>query len=274
MTPASVVINRITTPDLSFAEALDAYARHGCAGITPWMEDVADIGAARAARMARDAGLAIGGFCNCGLFIKHGRAGRAQALEAARRAVDTAAELGAPTIVTVVGGLGEGETDLASARAYAFDCLAETLEHARTTPVTLGLEPLHPMYTPDWSALNSLRMANDWCERLGDGIGVTIDSYHLWWDAEVSEQIARAGAASRIVSYHMSDWMAQTSDILWDRGFPGEGVIDLAGLTRQVRAAGYSGPVEFEVFSNRHRVRPADEALSDLLGRVAGAEFA
>ena len=257
-------INKICTPTISYGEAVEAYARHGFAGITPWLDDISDIGAAKARRMARDAGLDITGFCNCGLFIQHGREKRKEALESARRAIDMAAEIGSPTIVTVVGGLGAGETDLASANLYAFDCLAEILEHARTTPVTLALEPLHPLYTPDWSALNTLRMANDWCDRLGEGIGLTVDTYHVWWDHDAPAQIERAGKAGRIASFHISDWMVPTVDTLWDRGLPGEGVIDIAGFARSIAAAGYDGPIELEVFSKRHNARPVYDFLSDV----------
>lgn len=261
-------INKITTPDIGYVEAVEAYARHGFHGITPWLDDVSEIGAMKSARIAHDAGLEITGFCNCGLFIQSGRDGSAAALERARRAIDVAAEIGSPSIVTVVGGLGEGDRDLASATNYAFDCLAETLEYAKSTPVTLALEPLHPLYTPDWSTVNTLRMANDWCERLGQGIGLTVDTYHVWWDHNAFVEIDRAGRAGRIVSFHISDWMVPTVDTLWDRGLPGEGVIDLSKFTRRVEAAGYRGPIEIEVFSNRHRARPTDQLLEDLSSRT------
>ena len=40
-----------------------------------------------------------------------------------------------------------------------------------------------------------------------------------------STQIARAG--SRILAYHICDWLVPTRDLLLDRGMMGDGVIDL-----------------------------------------------
>ena len=48
----------------------------------------------------------------------------------------------------------------------------------------------------------------------------------------------------------------------------GDGVVDLAGIGRQVAAAGYAGPVEVEIFSKFDWwTRPADEVLSTCLER-------
>ena len=50
----------------------------------------------------------------------------------------------------------------------------------------------------------------------------------------------------------------------------GDGLIDIAGLRRQVEAAGYRGHIEVEVFSQRNWwQRPPDEVLRVVKERFA-----
>ena len=263
----SVAVNKICLNNLSYEEAVDAVARAGFQGITPWIDDVSHLEPAAARRVATDAGIDIAGFCNCGLFALDGRQERAKSIDRARRNIDYAAELGATSIVTVVGGLLPESTDLEDAKNYAFDCLAKVHDHARTTPVVLAIEALHPMYTADWSVVNSLKTANDWCDRLGEGTGLTVDAYHTWWDPDWPTELKRAADHNRLTTYHVSDWLMTTDHLLLDRGMPGEGVIDLASYDAHVRELGYQGPVEIEIFSERLWAIDPKEFLSELKQR-------
>ena len=102
----------------------------------------------------------------------------------------------------------------------------------------LAIEPLHPMFAADRACVNTLAHANDLCDELGDGVGVAIDVYHVWWDPDLARQIARAGP--RILAYHVNDWLVPTTDLLLDRGMMGDGVIDLRGI----RAHGRGGRLQ------------------------------
>jgi sugar phosphate isomerase/epimerase len=84
--------------------------------------------------------------------------------------------------------------DIATCPPDGGDGIAATLPHARAAGVPLAIEPLHPMYAADRSCVNTLGQALDICEQLGEGVGVAIDVYHVWWDPDLAEQIARAGA--------------------------------------------------------------------------------
>ncbi len=112
--------------------------------------------------------------------------------------------IGAECLVFVVGGLPEGSCDIAAARNLIEDGLGQTLEYARKAGVRLAIEPLHPMYAADRALVNTTRQALDICDRLGDGIGVVLDVYHIWWDPEIEAQIARAGR-ERIMAFHVCD---------------------------------------------------------------------
>lgn len=260
-------INKITLNELSYEQAVEACARHGFAGITPWLDDLKHLTPAQARKVADDAGVSIAGFCNAGLFALHGKGGMDNAVDAARHSIDYAAEFGATTIVTVVGGLLPDSKSIPDARKFAFDGMVRIAEHASNTPVRLALEPLHPMYTPDWSMVGSLSDANDWCDRLDNGVGLTVDAYHVWWDPDFEVEIARAASAGRLLSFHISDWLVPTGHMLLDRGMPGDGVIDLTAMWQTMTNAGYGDYIEVEIFSERLWKQDPDAFLAELKNR-------
>ncbi len=244
----------------NLGEAIEGCVRHGIRGISPWRDKIAEYGLKAAARHIRDAGLTVTGVCRGGMFPAADAAGRRAALDDNRRAVDEAAALGAQCLVLVVGGLPPGSKDIAGARAQVRDGIAELLEYARPAGVPLAIEPLHPMYAADRACVNTLGQANDLCDELGAGVGVAVDVYHVWWDPALEREIARAG--SRILGFHICDWLVPTTDLLLDRGMMGDGVIDIPKIRGWVEKAGYTGFHEVEIFSaNNWWKRDADEVL-------------
>lgn len=247
-------------------------ARHGIGGIAPWRDKLDECGAARAAGLIRDAGLRVTGLCRGGLFPAATPAGRQAALDDNRRAVDDAATIGAECLILVVGGLPAGSKDIAGARMQVRDGIAALLEHARAAGMPLAVEPLHPMYAADRACVNTLRQANDLCDALDTdadgGLGVAVDVYHVWWDPDLEAEIARAGAAGRILGFHVCDWLVPTTDLLLDRGMMGDGVIDIPKIRGWVEAAGYGGASEVEIFSrdNWWRREP-DDVLATCIAR-------
>jgi sugar phosphate isomerase/epimerase len=124
---------------------------------------------------------------------------------------------------------------------------------------------LHPVYAADRGCVSTLAEMLDLCDALGDGLGVAVDVYHVWWDPMLSVQIARAG--HRIIAHHICDWLVPTKDILNDRGMMGDGVIDLPGIRRMIEAAGYRGTQEVEIFSNDWWAKPGEEVLKTVVDR-------
>jgi sugar phosphate isomerase/epimerase len=245
-------------------EAVEACARHGIKAVDPWRDQVAKIGLNQAVRTIKDNGLAVSGYCRGGMFTSPG------AIDDNKRAIDEAAALGAQCLVFVVGGLPKGSRDIAAARQIVADGFAAILPHARACKVPLAIEPLHPMYAAERACVNTLKHALDLCDQLGQGAGVAIDVYHVWWDPELEAQVARAGAAKQILAYHICDWLVPTRDLLLDRGMPGDGVIDLAHIGGLIERAGYTGFTEVEIFSaNDWWKRPGDEVLRTSIERYA-----
>ncbi len=245
---------------------VEGCARHGIRAIAPWREQIQAVGLTQAARLIRRHDLAVTGLCRGGMYPAADAAARRAAIEDNRRAVDEAAELAAACLVLVVGGLPQGSKDIADARAQVRDGIAATLQHAQACDVPLAIEPLHPMYAADRACVNTLGQANDLCDQLGPGVGVAVDVYHLWWDPELAREIARAG--SRILAFHVSDWLVPTNHLLLDRGMMGDGVIDIPRIRGWLEAAGYRGACEVEIFSAENWwQRDGDEVLSTCIDR-------
>jgi sugar phosphate isomerase/epimerase len=267
--PELLALNGATVREQwNLKQLVDGCARHGISAIATWRDKVAEIGLDKAARLVRDAGLAVTGHCRGGMFPAADTAGRQKALDDNRRAVDEAAALGARCLILVVGGLPLGSKNLVGAQAQVEEGIALLLDYARKARVDLAIEPLHPMYAADRACVNTLKHANDLCDTLApgakSGLGVAVDVYHLWWDPALQAEIARAGrVAGRIMGFHVCDWLVPTTDLLLDRGMMGDGVIDIPMIRSWVEAAGYDGPVEAEIFSARNWwKRDPDEVLA------------
>ena len=257
-------------------QTIDGCVRHGIPGIAPWREPVQALGVAEAGRRIRDAGLRVSGYCRAGLFPAADRRGLQAAIDDSRRAIDEAAALGAECLVILGGGMPAGSKDLALARGQARDGLAAILPHARELAVPLAIEPLHPMYAADRCCISTLKQANDLCEELDPdregGLGVAIDVYHVFWDPELERQVRRAGAARRILAFHVCDWLVPTRDLLLDRGMMGDGVIDIPRIRGLVEDAGYEGLIEVEIFSKLDWwQRDPDDVLAIIAERYRSA---
>jgi hypothetical protein len=67
---------------------------------------------------------------------------------------------------------------------------------------------------------------------------------------ELATSIAAAGARGRISCFQMCDWLVpMAADPLVSRGMMGDGVMDFGAIASIVEAAGYSGDIEVEIFS-------------------------
>ncbi|WP_375307688.1 sugar phosphate isomerase/epimerase family protein [Bradyrhizobium sp. A11] len=257
-------------------EIIEACAKHGIRAIDPWRDQVASVGLERAARVVRDAGLDLSGYCRGGMFTSN-TPRRGEVRDDNRRCVDEAKALGAPCIVLVVGGLpqysrpgSEASKDIAAARGQVEDAIAEMLEYARQAKLPLAIEPLHPAYAADRACVNTTKQALDICDRLDPGrsgmLGVALDVYHIWWDPDLMSQIARAGQ-DRLLAFHVCDWLVPTRDILNDRGMMGDGVIDIKSVRQAVEAQGFAGYSEIEIFSSDWWGKPMDEVLRTCIAR-------
>ncbi|MFF0945461.1 sugar phosphate isomerase/epimerase family protein [Kocuria sp. CPCC 205300] len=268
-------LNTGTTRHLTLQQAVDATARAGLGHIGVWRDRVAEAGLENAARIISRAGLQVSSLCRGGFLTAADEEGQRAVLEDNRAAIREAEALGTGELIMVVGGLpaaahvlgGTGDRDdkdLVAARARVAERLAELVPFAREHGVRLVLEALHPMYAADRAVLSTLKQALDYAApHPTEAVGVVVDTFHVWWDPELEAQIARAGAEGRLASYQVCDFnLPIAADALLSRGMMGDGVIDFATIGRWVAAAGYTGPVEVEIFNQEIFDQDADVTLA------------
>ncbi|MFD0003710.1 sugar phosphate isomerase/epimerase family protein [Streptomyces sp. NPDC127178] len=262
-------INQMTVKQLSMPELVDACRESGVAGVGLWREPVKAYGLEATAKLVRDAGLAVTTLCRGGFFTAIDPAERAAALDDNRRAVDEAATLGTDVLVLVSGGLPAGSKDLHGARERIADALAVLGLYAEDHGVKLAIEPLHPMYASDRCVVSTLTQALDLAERFpAHQVGVTVDTYHIWWDDNAPAQIARAGAGGRIHTFQLADWTTPLPQgVLNGRGQIGDGAIDMREWLGYVAAAGYTGAIEVELFNDGLWARDGREVLAETVAR-------
>jgi len=262
-------INQMTVKQLSMPELVDVCLELGVPGVGLWRDPVRSYGVQATAKLVRDAGLSVTTLCRGGFFTAIDPAERAKALDDNRRAIDEAATLGTDVLVLVSGGLPAGSKDLHGARERIADALGELGPYAGERGVRLAIEPLHPMYAADRCVVSTLAQALDLAERFpADQVGVTVDTYHIWWDDAAPAQIARAGASGRIHTFQLADWTTPLPEgVLNGRGQLGDGSIDLREWRSYVEAAGYSGLIEVELFNDALWARDGREVLAETVGR-------
>ena len=115
-------------------------------------------------------------------------------------------------------------------------------------PLDSTTPPTPPPVPFVWTLRETLALA----EASGANIGVTLDAWH-WYHSGGTVADIRAANVSRIVHVHVSDARAMAPEEVRDdmRLLPGEGVIDLVGFFRALKAIGYQGGVAPEVIGPR-----------------------
>jgi sugar phosphate isomerase/epimerase len=244
-------VHTITTKPLSLEECLVHFPQRGVSGITIWRQALEGRDLGSVARQTRDAGLEVVSLCRGGFFPAATAAGRQAAIDDNLKAINQAHAIGAPLIVLVCGAV-PGQS-LVESRKQIADGIAAVLPAAEQAGVKLAIEPLHPMYADDRSAVNTMRQAHEICDLLGSpkSVGIALDVYHVWWDPELKSQIDLAGQTGRLQAFHICDWRTPTIDLLNDRGLMGEGCINIKEISDWVDATGFTGYREVEIFSNR-----------------------
>jgi sugar phosphate isomerase/epimerase len=252
-------LNQATTQHWSVREAVAGCLRAGIPSIGLWRDKVAETGLAESARLIRESGLRVSSLCRGGMFPAATVTERRARIEDNLRAIDEAAALDTDLLVLVCGAAPDRDID--EARVQIEEGIAAILPHAIASGIKLGVEPLHPLYAADRSAIVTLGQALDLIDRLNSPqVGVVIDVYHVWWDPTLYAQIGRA--TGRILGFHLNDWLVPIIDPLLSRGMIGDGVIEIGRITRAVEATGYRGPIEVEIFNQDIWATPGDDVLA------------
>lgn len=255
-----LAVHTITTQPWDIDTAISKYAAVGVKGITVWRQWLEGKNPADIGKQARESGLKVVSLCRGGFFPALDNQGRQAAIDDNRHIIDEAAALETDLIVLVCGAVPG--LPLPEARKHIQDGIGAVLDHARSAGVRLAIEPLHPMYADERSAVNTIRQANEMCDQIADPqVGVAVDVYHLWWDPDLKSGIERCGQEKRLFAFHICDWLTPTEDLLNDRGLMGDGCINIREIRGWVEAADFDGFNEVEIFSNKWWQKDQDQFL-------------
>jgi len=245
-------------------QVVDACAEKGIGGITFWRREFTD-NATQIGDRVRASNMQVTGLCRTPLLV--GPGAPKDVIDDFKRAIDMAADLGADNLTSVVGGVADGSKGLKDSLKIVRDTVASMADHAQMAGVKVGIEPLHPVYAGNRSCLVSVKDAIDMVLDINhSAVGIDLDVYHIWWDQTLAEQLNRI-KANQITGYHICDWLAETKDILLDRGMMGDGVADLKSIRQTVEATGFKGHCEVEIFSKHWWSLPPETVLDACIDR-------
>jgi sugar phosphate isomerase/epimerase len=254
---SKLCIHTITHKPWSLEQSAKKFAEAGCAGITVWRDAITGRDIRSTGKLLRSLNLEVVSLCRGGFFPALEASARKNAIAENIKTIDEATELGAPMVVMVCGA-APGQS-LNDSRKQIRDGIEACIAHAEKNGVILAIEPLHPMYAGDRSAINTLAQANDLAEYFNSPwVGIAIDVYHVWWDPDLRNQINRCAANNNLSAFHICDWKVPTTDQLNDRGIMGEGCINIREIRGWVEDAGFNGYYEVEIFSSIHWAEDQD----------------
>ena len=247
---SKLCVHTQTNKPWTIEECITQYAAAGISAISIWRHLLEGKDLSEIKELLIKNEMEVGALVRGGFFPSVYDKQRALALEDNHLAMEQAAALGAPQVVLVCGA--DPNQSLKVSRKQIKEGIIALLPQAEQLGVKLSIEPLHPMYAGDKSAISSLGQANDLCEEIDSPwVGVAIDVYHLWWDDQLEKEIYRCGKSDNIFAFHVCDWRIPTTDFLTDRGLMGEGCIPVKQIREWVEKAGFDGYNEVEVFSER-----------------------
>jgi sugar phosphate isomerase/epimerase len=256
-------VHTMTTKPWSIEECVKYYSAAGIRGITVWRNVLEGKNLNEVDKLLKDSGLDVVSLCRGGFFPSTEAERRSTAIDDNFMAIEQAASIGAPLLVLVCGS--DSCQSLEKCREQIKEGILRILPFAESAGVKLAIEPLHPMYAGDRSAINTLRQANEMAADINsEWVGVAIDIYHLWWDPFLKEQIERCAGQKHLFAFHVCDWNVPTVDMLNDRGLMGEGCIHIPEIRSWVEATGFKGYNEVEIFSDKFWATDQKEYLEKI----------
>jgi sugar phosphate isomerase/epimerase len=242
-------LHTMTTRPWGIEECIKNYAAAGIHGITIWRNVIENKNLKSVKALIDAYEMRVVSLCRGGFFPSVNAGKRQRAINDNLFAIEQAAEIGAPLIVLVCGS--DKDQSLEKSRDQIKEGIMHILPAAEKSGVRLAIEPLHPMYAGDRSAINTIKQANDLANNINsEWVGVAVDVYHLWWDPDLKHEINRCAENRHLFAFHVCDWKVPTVDFLNDRGLMGEGCIDIRGIRSWIEDAGFKGYNEVEIFSD------------------------
>jgi sugar phosphate isomerase/epimerase len=237
-----VSVSQITTWQWPFERDVAAIAAAGAPGIGVAVRKLDAIGLAAAARLIREAGLAVSCLTSSGPFPLGDEAGEAAALGRARGHLEAAAALGADCLMVLPGSRVGWSWEEQAARARPL--LAALAADAARLGVRVALEPTSQLRM-DLAFLHGFDEALDFVETIGSpALGVVLELNNAWIERRLYDNIR--ARTDLIAVVQVSDFAVGTLRAS-ERVVIGDGDIPLRRLCAALAAAGYGGWYDIEL---------------------------
>jgi sugar phosphate isomerase/epimerase len=256
-------VHTLTTKPWNLRQCVENYSAARIHGITIWRNVLEGQNLKESKKLLDDFGMNVVSVARGGFFPSVEKSKRNAAIDDNLFCIEQAAAVGAPVIVLVCGA--DGRQPLDKSRDQIREGILKILPQAKSAGVKLAIEPLHPMYAGDRSAINTLAQANQMAEEINsEFVGIVVDVYHLWWDNNLQQEIKRCGKNGKLFAFHVCDWNVPTTDFLNDRGLMGDGCIPVKQIREWVEETSFSGYNEVEIFSDKYWAANQNEYLEKI----------
>ncbi len=264
MSPDQLAIHTFTNQPWNIRECIENYARAGIGGISIWRETIANEDLKSVRRLLDDSGLVPVSIVRGGFFTGKTIPDRELAISKNIEAMKEAEILGLPMIVLVCGAtLGQSPDENLD---QIEDGIRALLPIAEATGIKLAIEPLHPMYAGDRSAVASLKDANILAQRINHPlVGIAVDTFHVWWETNLEQEIQTCAKHGHLFAFHICEFKPDFEHPLLDRGLPGEGVNATPRILKMIRNTSFEGLTEIEIFSRKYWAMNQHDFLNKIL---------
>jgi sugar phosphate isomerase/epimerase len=251
MSPSQLAIHTFTNQPWAIGECIENYARAGIGGISIWRETVAGQDLKKVRAQLTDSGLTPVSLVRGGFFTGKTATDRESSITENLNTLREAEALGLPMIVLVCGATpGQSPEENLDQIEEGIRAIIPAAEAAN---VKLAIEPLHPMYAGDRSAVASLRDANLLAQRINHPlVGIAVDTFHVWWETNLEAEIQTCALNGHLFAFHICEFKPDFDHPLLDRGLPGEGVNATPRILAMIRKTGFTGLTEVEIFSRKY----------------------
>jgi sugar phosphate isomerase/epimerase len=244
---ARLSMNEMTTYRWSFEEDVQHYRAAGIAAIGVWRRKLSDFGEERGIELLKESGLAVSNLLWAGGFTGSEGHTHRESIDDALEAVELAAEMNAGCLV-VYSGARAGHTHN-HARRLLVVALKELAVLAAERSVVLALEPMHGTCCGECTFLNTLDDALGVLDQVeSPHVKLSFDTYHMSDQPGVVERARQLAAAERIAIVHLAD--GNPPDEEQRRTRLGRGVVPLGEIVAALKAGGYNGDYDVELFGD------------------------
>lgn len=259
-------ISEFSTYRSDLPEEIAQLVRHGFDSIALWRTKLSDIGAAEARSLLETAGMRVSSLLWGGGFTGgDGRSFR-ESLADVREGIATAVEVGAGVLVLHAGCRG-GHT-ISHARRLLAEAMHELGPAAEGEGVSLAIKPLHPASAAECSFLGGLAETSAFVESLDEpAVMLAVDLWQFADEPGFIESLRRI--LPRVAVVQAADRLSSPSPEN-ERLPPGQGMLPLQRIIRDLVRHGYRGDVEFDCVGEAVETMGVERLLESIDASFSG----